>query len=166
MAGGNSKIVKEQSGFRAGHFTIRKKRTLAPKRFLNVSVQTQTKLPMVTWADILCLLHLLYNVSNTGYELQIYQTKGLPPPPPPPPPPTKAYNMLLYLQDLGKKTWAYQVLCQRTAMQISKTMYRCLSCHTLQLLLMFSYVMSADDDRTIWKMSRFCITLCKGKTTL
>ena len=83
MAGGNSKIVKEQSGFRAGHFTIRKKRTLASKRFLNVSVQTQTKLPMVTWADILCLLHLLYNVSNTGYELQIYQTKGSPPLHPP-----------------------------------------------------------------------------------
>ena len=29
-----------------------------------------------------------------------------------------------------------------------------------------SYVTSAVDDRTIWKMSRFCITLCKGKTTL
>ena len=44
MAGGNSKHVEEQSGFRAGHFTIRKKRTLASKRFLNVSVQTPNKM--------------------------------------------------------------------------------------------------------------------------
>ena len=29
-----------------------------------------------------------------------------------------------------------------------------------------SCVMSADGERTIWKMSRFCITLCEGETTL
>ena len=34
----------------------------ACKRFLNVSVQTPNKMSMVTWADILCLLQLLYDV--------------------------------------------------------------------------------------------------------
>ena len=57
----------------------------------------QTKWSMVTWAD-LCLLYMLYEI----YKILATNYKSTRPS-------VQAYNMLLYLQDLGKQTWAYHV---------------------------------------------------------
>ena len=84
---------------------IEKAHMFACKRFLNVSVQTPNKMiygdlgryPMFITSAIRCVKYWL-RITNLPDERL---TK-------------KAYNMLLYLQDLGKKTGAYQVSCQRT----------------------------------------------------
>ena len=72
----------------------------ACKRFLNVSVQTPYKMiygdlgryPMFITSAVRCVKYWL-RITNLSDERL----------------PKKAYNMLLYLQDLGKKTWAYHV---------------------------------------------------------
>ena len=95
----------ELSGFQQ-FAVIEKAHMFACKRFLNVSVQTPNKMvygdlgryPMVITSAVRCVKYWL-RITNLPDERL----------------PKKAYNMLLYLQDLGKKTWAYQVSCQRTA---------------------------------------------------
>ena len=70
------------------------------KRFSNVSVQTPNKLiygdlgtdSMFITSDVRCVKYWL-RITNLPDERL----------------PKKAYNMLLYLQNLGKKTWAYHV---------------------------------------------------------
>ena len=72
----------------------------ACKRFLNVSVQTPNKMiygdlgryPMFITSAVRCVKYWL-RITNLPDE-RLHQ---------------KAYNMLLYLQDLGKKTWTYHV---------------------------------------------------------
>ena len=74
---------------------IEKAHMFACKRFFNVSVQTPNKIiyrdlgryPMFITSAVLCVKYWL-RITNLPDE----------------PLPKKAYNMLLYLQDLGKKT--------------------------------------------------------------
>ncbi len=79
---------------------IEKAHMFACKRFLNVSVQTPNKMiygdlgryPMFITSAVRCVKYWL-RITNLPDERL----------------PKKAYNMLLYLQDLGKKTWAYHI---------------------------------------------------------
>ena len=87
---------------------IKKAHMFACKRFLNVSVQTPNKMiygdlgryPIFITSAVRCVKYWL-RITNLPDERL----------------PKKAYNMLLYLQDLGKKTWAYHVkelLCRNS----------------------------------------------------
>ena len=79
---------------------IEKAHMFACKRFLNVSVQTPNKMiygdlgrySMSITSAVRCVKYWL-RITNLPDERL----------------PKKAYNMLLYLQDLGRKTWAYHV---------------------------------------------------------
>ena len=79
---------------------IEKAHMFACKRFFDVSVQTPNKMiygdlgryPMFITSAVRCVKYWL-RITNLPDERL----------------PKKAYNMLLYLQDLGKKTWAYHV---------------------------------------------------------
>ena len=79
---------------------IEKAHMFACKQFLNVGVQTPNKMiygdlgryPVFVTSVIRCVKYWLriINLSDEKFS-------------------EKAYNMLLYLQDFGKKTWAHHV---------------------------------------------------------
>ena len=80
---------------------IEKAHMFACKRFLNVSVQTAPN--KMIYGDLgRYPMFITYAVRCVKYWLRITNL-------PDERLPKKAYNMLLYLQDLGKKTWAYHV---------------------------------------------------------
>ena len=89
----------EQWGFQQ-FAVIEKAHMFACKRGLNVGVQTPNKMingdfgryPMFVTSTIRCVKYWLRVINLPDENL-----------------PKKAYNMLLYLHDLGKKTWTYRV---------------------------------------------------------
>ena len=124
----------------------KKKQTFACKRFLNVSVQTQNE-NVLWWLGrifyVYCICCTMCKILATNYKLPDER------------PPQKAYNMWLYLQDLGKKDAGlscYIACCCICKIWVKRR-------RTIMLYNMLLYLQ--DLGKKTWAYHITCCCICK-----